>query len=188
MPTKFCASDGPAVPSSILCSCWTSRVRTPVAVSHTSCTHTAWIEWIEIKNAANAATEMGGGLQDVWWVHDDANVMHFPVGCWGKILADQSSLIFYSKFWPVYRPTLTTSSVVKLEIGRGIFAPEVPIISNQLKMWLGLGRFVLKDPFFCKCLVLSNHPPKANLRLPCCMERFYDAFYKARCRCWMLPG
>lgn len=58
MPTKFCASDGPAVPSSILCSCWTSRVRTPVAVSHTSCTHTAWIEWIEIKTAATAATEM----------------------------------------------------------------------------------------------------------------------------------
>lgn len=83
---------------------------------------------------------------------------------------------------------LTTSSVSKLEIGRGIFAPEVPIISNQPKMWLGLGRFVLKDPFFCKCLVLSNHPPKANLRLPCCMECFYDAFYKARCRCWMLPG
>lgn len=93
MPTKFCASDGPAVPSSILCSCWTSRVRTPVAVSHTSCTHTAWIEWIAIKNAATAAMEMatgpcrqwqGGGLQDVSTrVDDDANVMHFPVGSWG---------------------------------------------------------------------------------------------------------
>ena len=50
-------------------------------------------------------------------------------------------------------------------------------------MWPGLGRFVLKDPFFCKCLVLANHPPAGNvlclLQLPVILVRQTFAFLAA---------